>query len=75
MTVSEVVKVLKNAKTIALCYDGNSFPLEKDNTLMMDAYGDYIVSEIQSVGIDTDGYYEVSIAMTPVKAFDKRATI
>lgn len=67
MTVADVVKVLKTAKTIVLCWDGCSFPLYKDNALMMDAYGSYVVSSIQSVGLDEDGYYEVSIAMTPVK--------
>lgn len=68
MTVKEVVKVLKTAQTIAICWDGSSFKFSKDNVLMMDAYGDYVVDNIQAVGEDKEGYYEVSIAMRPVKA-------
>lgn len=65
MTVKEVVSVLKDAKKIALGYGANAVPFDKDDLLMMDAYGNYIVDEIQGSG---DGYYEVNVAMRPMKA-------
>ena len=68
MTVKEVVKVLKTAKTIALGWDGNAINFNKNDVLMMDAYGDYLVDNIRAVGADEDAYYEVNIAMRPVKA-------
>ena len=65
MTVKEVVRALKTAKKIVLGYGDNAVPFNKDDSLMMDAYGDYLVDEIRG---DEDGYYEVSIAMRPIKA-------
>lgn len=64
MTVKEVVKALKTAKKIVLCYGDNSVPIDPNDMLMMDAYGCYIVDEIMG---DGEGYYEVSIAMRPIK--------
>lgn len=65
MTVKEVVKALKTAKKIILGYGDNAVPIDPNDMLMMDAYGCYIVDEIKG---DSEGYYEVSIAMRPVKA-------
>lgn len=64
MTVKEVVNVLKHAKTIVLGYDSNALPFDKNDPLMMDAYGGYLVDEIRA---DDDGYYEVNIAVRPIK--------
>lgn len=64
MTVKEVVKVLKHAKTIVLGYGANAVPFDQNDALMMDAYGDYVVDEIRS---DDGGYYEVNIAVRPIK--------
>ena len=65
MTVNEVVKVLKHAKKIVLGYGANAVPFDRNDALMMDAYGGYLVDEIRAEG---DGYYEVNIAMRPVRA-------
>lgn len=65
MTVKEVVGLLKTAKKIALAYGANAVPFDKNDMLMMDAYGKYVVEEIRCEGED---YYEVNIAMRPVKA-------
>lgn len=65
MTVKEVVKVLKTAKKIVLGYGANAVPFDKDDMLMMDAFSDYIVEEIRCEG---EGYYEVNVAMRPMKA-------
>ncbi len=67
MTVKEVVAALKSAKTIVLGYGANAVPFNKDDMLVMDAYGGYIVDEIKALEGD---YYEVNIAMRPVKAGD-----
>lgn len=67
MTVKEVCGILKAAKTIALGWNGASVEFEKGNLLMMDAYGNYVVDSIEAVGDAEDGYYEVNIAMQPVK--------
>lgn len=64
MTVKEVVGVLKTAKKIVLGYGANAVPFDKNDALMLDAYGNYVVDEIRA---DDDGYYEVSIAVKPIK--------
>ena len=64
MTVKEVTMVLKHAKKIVLGYGANAVPFDKNDALMMDAYGDYLVDEIRA---DEDGYYEVNIAFRPIK--------
>lgn len=64
MTVKEVVKVLKHAKKIVLGYGANAVPFDKNDVLMMNAFGDYLVDEIRA---DDDGYYEVNIAVQPIK--------
>lgn len=68
MTVKDAVSVLKNAKTISLGWDGCAIEFKADNLLMMEAYGNFVVSSIRSVGDDSEAYYEVDIAMSPVKA-------
>lgn len=64
MNVREVVGLLKTAKKIVLGYGANAVPFDKEDFLMMDAYGDYAVDEI--VGGD-DGYYEVNLKLQMVK--------
>lgn len=64
MTVKEVCAVLKTAKKIVLGYGASAVTFDKDDLLMMDAYGNYIVDEIRG---DADGYYEVNIAMRFMK--------
>lgn len=64
MTVKEVIAVLKTAETIVLGYGANAVPFDKNDLLMVDAYGKYVVDEIRS---DDGKYYEVNIAMMPIK--------
>lgn len=64
MTVKDAVKVLKHAKKIVLGYGANAVPFDRNDALMMDAYGDYLVDEIRA---DDGGYYEINIAMKPLK--------
>lgn len=64
MNVREAVKTLKRAKAINLVWCGNVIQFDKDDMLMMDAYGQYAVDEIAAT---EDGNYEVVVAMRPVK--------
>lgn len=70
MTVKDAVKVLKRATKIQLIWAGDSLEFNKENALMMAAYGNYVVDEI------TMGYpgesgeeenYEITVAMQPMK--------
>lgn len=65
MTVKEIVSVLKSAKTISIGYGANAVPFDKDDPLVLDAYGSYVV---ESVYAPDEDYYEINIAMRPVKA-------
>lgn len=64
MTVAEAVSVLKSAKEIHIVWDGSSYPIDPDNTLVMDAYGKYQVKSIKTYPKDD---FELEIAMQPVK--------
>jgi hypothetical protein len=68
MTVKEACSVLKHAKTIALGWGESAIEFDKNNLLMMEAYGNFVVDSIRSVGDDSEAYYEVTIAVYPVKA-------
>lgn len=67
MTIKEVVGILKEAKTITLGWDGCAIQFDKDNPLMLEAYGNFVVNTIRAVGDADEGYFEVDIAMLPVK--------
>ena len=64
MTVKEIVSLLKTAKKIVLGYGANAVDFDKNDALMMDAYGGYLVDEIRS---DDGQYYEINIVMRPVR--------
>lgn len=64
MTVKEAVSVLKYAKEIRIAWNGNAIPFNKDDMLMMDAYGRY---KVESINGDEDKVFEIEIAMRPVK--------
>lgn len=65
MTVKEAVSVLKHAEKIVLGYGANAVPFDKDDSLMIDAYGSYLVDEIRT---DDGAYFEINIAVRPIKA-------
>lgn len=64
MTVNEVTKLLKTAKAIMLGYGGNAVEFDRNDALMVDAYGNYVVDEIRC---DGEQCYEISIVMFPMK--------
>lgn len=63
MTVKEVVRLLKSAKSISLGYGDNAVTFDPHDTLAIEAYGDFVVDAINC----NDGHYEVNILMRPVK--------
>ena len=67
MTVREAVKVLKYARTISICYNGDSVAtFNPGNAFMVDVLGDFVVSEINT-GIEED-LFELSLAVKAYKA-------
>ena len=67
MTVKDAVKVLKTATKIVMGYGANAVAFDKDDPLVLDAYGNYLVD---SVSASDEEYYEVNICMRPVKVGD-----
>lgn len=66
MTVKDAIGVLKSAKEIRITWGSFSLPVCKDDPLQMDAFGSYVVDAIDAVD-SSEGFYEISIAMVPVK--------
>lgn len=64
MTVKDAVKVLKSAKKITIGYGANVIPCNVQDSLVLDAFGDYVVESICGV---TDDEYEIDLAIAPVK--------
>lgn len=65
LTVKEVSSALKEAKKIKLAYDGLAHPFDTYDKLMMDAFGNFVVSAIRG---GERGEYELELAMRPVVA-------
>ena len=63
MTVKKIVNALRDAKKIRLGYNGIAHEFDPSNTLLMQAFGDYVVSEINCDNHE----YELELAMRPVK--------
>lgn len=64
MTVRKITRALKDAKKIHLAFDGVAHVLDFNSPVMMEAFGDYLVSEIRG---GENGSYELSLAMRPIK--------
>ena len=64
MNVKEAAKLLRRAKEVMIVYNGSAVNLDRDDLLMMDAYGNYAVDEIVATG---EEIVELIIAMRPVK--------
>lgn len=65
MTVREAVAALKRAEKIVLGYSDNALPIDRNDALALDAYGDYLVDSISS---DDGKYFEIDIAVRPLRA-------
>lgn len=64
MTVRKIINALKEAKKIYLAYDGISHKFDPTDSLAMQAFGDFVISEIRG---GEKGEYELSLAMRPIK--------
>lgn len=64
MTVKEAIKVLKKTKQIIIGFGDRAIPIEQDDELMVDVYGDYVIDTITFVD---SGECELNVAMCPVK--------
>lgn len=67
MTVKNITEALKDATKISLAFDGLAHSLDFHSSVMMEAFGSYVVSGIRG---GEHGEYELEIAMRPVKATD-----
>lgn len=65
ITVKELVPLLKKAKCIKLVWDSYVRNYDPDNVLDVDAYGDYVISQV--VNYFEPEVYELCIAVCPVK--------
>ena len=65
MTVRKVTNALKDAKSVAIAYNGLAHRLDLSDPVMMEAFGEYLVCAIR--GDDSNGY-ELELAMRPIKA-------
>ena len=63
MTVKEVVRLLKYAKSISLGYGDHAVKFDPQDMLAVEAYGEFSVDSINC----EDGHYEVNILMRPVR--------
>lgn len=68
MTIRDVVMVLKNVEKISIAYNGGFVPFNKHDQLMLDAYGRYVVDEINALEEDS---IEISVAMRPMVVGDE----
>jgi hypothetical protein len=67
MTVSEVVKVLKNAKSIRLSWNGTLHEFDLYDSVIIDAFGSNIVAALYANGEDQ---FEIELAVRPLKRGD-----
>ena len=64
ITVKEAVSLLKDSKKIYIAWAGCTTQLDTRCTLMMDAYGKYLVSEINQG--NENNTFELQIASRPM---------
>lgn len=64
MTVKDVVRLLKGVETIAIGFGDQAIRIDGSDSMMLGVFNDYIVDSILT---DDGKYYEVNIAMMPIK--------
>ena len=67
MTVSEVVKLLKNAKSVRLSWNGTLHELDLYDSVIMDAFGDNIVAGLYA---NDEDCFEIELGVRPLKRGD-----
>lgn len=64
MTVSEIVSVLKDAKRVALSWNGTTHDLDLCDPVMLSAFGDNVIANVYALGEDD---FELALAVRPLK--------
>ncbi len=72
MTVRDVCKVIVSPKQVDVAINANAYTLFNDgaeqyDAVMVDAFGDYVVSEISAI---SEGVFEIEVKMKPMKKED-----
>lgn len=67
MSVTDAVAVLKKAEAIYICWDGSITELDRGSALMLAAYGNFKVSEINQS--HRENTFELLIAAQPIKEY------
>ena len=68
MTVKDAIRVLPDDEKIQIAYSGNAYAFHKQDPLMLDAYGNYLIDGIRAFYINDKIEYELDIAIRPAKA-------
>lgn len=64
MSLKEVIGLLKDANQIAVSWNGNLHPVELNDAVFMEAFGDFVVNAILALD---DGKIEIELALKPYK--------
>ena len=67
MTVKEAIRVLPNDEKIQIAYANIAYDIDRNDPLMLDAYGDYLIESLHAFEISGKIEYELVIAMRPMK--------
>lgn len=68
MTVKDAISVLPADEKIQIAYANIAYNFDRNDPLMLDAYGDYLIESLQAFEISGNIEYELVIALRPVKA-------
>ena len=68
MTVKDAIRVLPDDEKVQIAYAGIAYNLNKQDPLMLDAYGDYLIDRLQAFEIGGKIEYELVLALRPMKA-------
>ena len=63
MTVKELFEVTHHSVTIKICFNGNALTVDKDDLLIQDAFGSYVVEKIYAY----EDELELDLKMQPVR--------
>lgn len=65
ISVRELTAMLRPSDHVSISWGGCLLPLDLENRLSMDAYGDYAVNAIRATG---ENSFEIYLAVEPLKA-------
>lgn len=69
MTIKDAIRVLPDGSNIRIAYADISIDFERKDPLMLDAYGDYVIDELNAFPVTRDKVlFELVVAFRPIKA-------